>query len=160
MMSEGDVVNFLYSIPVGTIISWAVVICAALGIFCCAIIKLYKIFDKTKIIKDENNLLKKMVESHDAQLQNINTQLSSIQEALNKQDKVSLKKLRHSIIRAGEEAVSKGYIKIRELRALEELYEEYRNDFKANGYVSTLMKKVRALEVVGRLDENDEDIIE
>ena len=39
------------------------------------------------------------------------------------------------------------------LRSLEELYEEYTRIFNGNGYVKTLVMKVRALPVVGVLDE-------
>ena len=84
--------------------------------------------------------------------------LGDINKKLDKQDQVGLKKIRHSIVRAGESALEKGYITVRELRSLEEMYEEYVNTYHQNGYVRTLMVKVRALRVVGKLDENDEDI--
>lgn len=49
------------------------------------------------------------------------------------------------------------YVATRQLRALEELFEDY-HDKHGNGYVTTLMRKVRALPVIGRLDEDDNDI--
>ena len=157
-MSEADVINYLSSIPIGTIIAWISVTVLILGFLGFCLLKLYKLFEVSSKIRDENNSFRNMVETHDLQLQKINEQLGQIQDTLKKQDKVSLKKLRHSIIRAGEEAVSNNKITIRELRSLEELYEEYQQDYNGNGYVSTLMKKIRCLEVVGKLDENDEDI--
>lgn len=86
--------------------------------------------------------------------------LEVITQKLEKKDKLDLKKLRHSIVRAGEEAVFEGKISIRALKSLEEMYEEYSNTYHENGYVRTLMTKVRSLEVIGKLDENDEDIEE
>ena len=67
--------------------------------------------------------------------------------------------MRHSIVRAGEEAISNNCITIRQLKALEEMYEEYTNKH-GNGYVKTLMVKVRNVRIIGKLDENDEDINE
>ena len=98
-----------------------------------------------------------MVKDHDEQLKLINDKLSCIQDNLTKRDKADLKSMRYSIVRAGEEYVSMGKITIRQLRALEELFEDY-HDKHGNGYVTTLMRKVRALPVIGRLDEDDNDI--
>lgn len=158
-METNDVIKLLSSIPVGTIIAWIVVISGIIGTLSYGIIKLYKMFEKSKSIKDENDSFKSLVKKHDSQLTDILTSLKSITETLEEQKKTDLKKMRHSIVRAGEEAISNNYITIRQLKALEEMYEEYTNKH-GNGYVKTLMVKVRNVRIIGKLDENDEDINE
>lgn len=96
--------------------------------------------------------------SYDAKIDTVAEKLDMILERLNKQDQLDLKKLRHSIIRAGEEAIEKGSITIRSLRSLTEMFDEYTDTYHGNSYVSTLMKKVNLLPVIGELDEHGEDI--
>lgn len=96
---------------------------------------------------------------------NIYQALNEINRKLEKQEQTDLKKLRHTIVRAGEEAITNGQITVRSLRSIEELYEEYSgmhepNGQPANGYVKTLMHKVREVTVIGKLDKNNEDIID
>lgn len=156
-MEAKDVIQTLSSIPIGTIIAWVTVIVGIITAIVTGTIKLYKAFEKTHEMKEENLEFRKMVKDHDAQLKLINDKLSCIQDNLTKRDKADLKSMRYSIVRAGEEYVSMGKITIRQLRALEELFEDY-HDKHGNGYVTTLMRKVRALPVIGRLDEDDNDI--
>ena len=156
-METTDVIQTLSSIPIGTIIAWITVIVGIITAIVTGTIKLYKAFEKTHEMKEENLEFRKMVKYHDEQLKLINDKLSCIQDNLTKRDKADLKSMRYSIVRAGEEYVSMGKITIRQLRALEELFEDY-HDKHGNGYVTTLMRKVRALPVIGRLDEDDNDI--
>ena len=156
-METTDVIQTLSSIPIGTIIAWVTVIAGIITAIVTGTIKLYKAFEKTHEMKEENLEFRKMVKYHDEQLKLINDKLSCIQDNLTKRDKADLKSMRYSIVRAGEEYVSMGKITIRQLRALEELFEDY-HDKHGNGYVTTLMRKVRALPVIGRLDEDDNDI--
>lgn len=156
-METKDVIQTLSSIPIGTIIAWITVIVGIITAIVTGTIKLYKAFEKTHEMKEENLEFRKMVKDHDEQLKLINDKLSCIQDNLTKRDKADLKSMRYSIVRAGEEYVSMGKITIRQLRALEELFEDY-HDKHGNGYVTTLMRKVRALPVIGRLDEDDNDI--
>ena len=156
-METTDVIQTLSSIPIGTIIAWITVLVGIITAIVTGTIKLYKAFEKTHEMKEENLEFRKMVKDHDAQLKLINDKLSCIQDNLTKRDKADLKSMRYSIVRAGEEYVSMGKITIRQLRALEELFEDY-HDKHGNGYVTTLMRKVRALPVIGRLDEDDNDI--
>jgi len=156
-METTDVIQTLSSIPIGTIIAWVTVIVGIITAIVTGTIKLYKAFEKTHEMKEENLEFRKMVKDHDEQLKLINDKLSCIQDNLTKRDKADLKSMRYSIVRAGEEYVSMGKITIRQLRALEELFEDY-HDKHGNGYVTTLMRKVRALPVIGRLDEDDNDI--
>ena len=154
-MNEKEAWEFLSQIPVGTIVSWIILVVIIITFFGMLIIKLYKLFEKTKKIQDENDDFKNLVNKHEDTLDWIVSELKDSKRR-------ELKKLRHSIVRAGEEALSKESITIREFRSLEELYATY-SEFKdddgkpANGYVHTLMNKVRKLQVIGRLDENNED---
>lgn len=157
-MNTDDVINILSSISIGTIISWIMVIASIIGSIGFLCIKVYKAFEKSQQIKDENDLFKNMVKDHDTQLKTIIEKLDNISLSMEEQNRLNLKNLRHSIVRAGEEAISDGEISIRKLKSLEEMYDEYSNKYHANGYVKTLMNKVRQLEVIGALDENDEDI--
>ena len=157
-MNTDDVINILSSISIGTIISWIMVIASIIGSIGFLCIKVYKAFEKSQQIKDENDLFKNMVKDHDTQLKTIIEKLDNISLSMEEHNRLNLKNLRHSIVRAGEEAISDGEISIRKLKSLEEMYDEYSNKYHANGYVKTLMNKVRQLEVIGALDENDEDI--
>lgn len=157
-MSTDEIIQLLESIPLGTYISIYAVIAAIVGAVSSGIIYLYKIFEKTKNIKDENDSFKALVVKHDKQLSTILESINKINQHLEEKNKSDLKKLRHSIVRAGEEAISNGCLTIRQLRSLEELYDEYEHKYNANGYVKTLMKKVRNVKVIGQLDENDDDI--
>ena len=84
--------------------------------------------------------------------------LDAIIEKLDKQDNSNFIKLRHDIVQAGEDAIEKGSLTIRRLSSLEEMYDEYVSTYNGNSYVQTLMVKVRALPVVGKLNEHGEDI--
>lgn len=89
---------------------------------------------------------------------NMDSKLDIILEKLEKQESLDFKNLRHEIVKAGESYINKGYVTIRQLRSLEELYDEYTETYDGNSYVETLMVKVRALEVIGKLNEHGEDI--
>lgn len=157
-MDINSVWTTLYDIPIGTALAWFTVVCAIFTSFGIAIVKIYKLFEKTRQIKDNEESIRNMVVLHETQLGEIKEQLSVIIQRLDKQDKSDFKKLRHSIVRAGEEAVANGYITIRSLKSLEELHDDYANEYDGNGYVDTLMDKVRKLKAVGKLDENNRDI--
>lgn len=152
------VIETLSLIPVGTIIAWIAVLTGIIFAIVTATIKLYKVFEKTHQLKEDNDEFRKKVCAHDEQLKDIQSSLHKIQETMDKQEQHDLKKLRYSLVRAGEEYVSTNQITIRQLRSLEEMYSDYHDQHKGNGYVTTLMRKVRALTVIGELDENEEDV--
>lgn len=161
-MNEDIAWEYFSKIPIGTVVSWIIFVVIIISVISAIVIKLYKIFDKSKTIKEENDEFKILVKKHDETLELIQKELKSIRDEQKESKKRELKRLRHSIVRAGEEAVSDKKITIRKLKSLEELYQDYtsfdENGKPANGYVKSLMVKVRDLEVVGNLDENNEDI--
>lgn len=156
-MKTNDVVAILSSIPIGTIIAWITVIGGMLTGICAGTIKLYKLFEKTHEMKEENEEFIQLVKSHDEQLLAIKQSIDVIQDTLDRREKSEIKRLRYSLIRAMEEYVSKGEITIRQLMSLEESFEDYHNH-NGNGYVTTMMRKVRALPVKGKLDEEGNDL--
>lgn len=152
-MDTKSVWDLLSGIPVGTIVAWIVVICAIIAALCTGTIKLYKIFTKYKEMKDKDKKQTEIIESHDATLKAIDSTLQSIQKSLDEQKDVNLKQIRHTIIHTCEDALEKGEISINKLRSLEEMYEEYVDVFHGNGYVKTLVMRVRKLKIVGKLDD-------
>lgn len=152
-MDTNSVWDLLSSIPIGTVVAWIVVIFAIITAICTGTIKLYKVFTKYKKIKDENEEQKKLLEEHGNVLKEVNDSLKTIKESLDEQKEVNLKQIRYTIVHTCDEAIHDGEISAGKLRSLEEMYEEYVEIFHGNGYVKTLVKKVRELPVVGKLDE-------
>ena len=150
MESQG-IIQQLSAIPIGTIIAWTTVLASIIGVVSTGTIKLYKIFEKAHETKEENEEFKKLVKDHEEEIKSIKDILLEIKSKIDENDKLELKNLRHKIVRAAEEYT------IRQLKALEELFEEYHKR-NGNSYVSTLMQKVRLLPVIGELDEDGNDI--
>lgn len=158
-METNEVVQTLSSISIGQIVSWVVVISGIISTIIGVTIKLYKVFEKAHKVTEEQSDFRELVKSHDEQLKLISKQISDLQVSIDEHNKDELARQRYSICRAGEEYVANGSLTIRQLRSLEDMYESY-HEKHGNGYVSTLMRKVRALPVIGALDENEDDIIE
>ena len=152
-MDTQSIWDLLSSIPIGTIVAWIVVICAIITVLCTGAIKLYKVFTKYKEMKDKDLKQTEVIINHDNTLREIDKSLQSINKSLEEQKEVNLKQIRHTIVHTCEEALEKGEISINKLRSLEEMYEEYVEIFHGNGYVKTLMERVRKLPIVGKLDD-------
>lgn len=152
-MDTQSIWDLLSSIPIGIIVAWIVVICAIITILCTGAIKLYKVFTKYKEMKDKDLKQTEVIINHDNTLREIEKSLQSINKSLEEQKEVNLKQIRHTIVHTCEEALEKGEISINKLRSLEEMYEEYVEIFHGNGYVKTLMERVRKLPIVGKLDD-------
>lgn len=101
---------------------------------------------------------KKIRSNYDDKFVSFNEKLDKIIDHLNKKDNLDFKKLRHSIVTAGESYIEKGQITIRQLKSLSEMYAEYTDTYDGNSYVETLMNKVIELPVIGKLNEKGEDI--
>lgn len=152
-MDTKSVWEILASIPIGTIVAWCIVIVAIISVLCTIVIKLYTAFEKTHKLKEENDNFKTLVETHTKQLANFEITLNEIKQALDVQRDVNLRQIRHEIVNSCEIALKNNYITTSSLCSLEEMYEEYKNIFHGNGYVKTLIEKVRKLKV----EENFED---
>lgn len=147
-MDTKSIWGILASIPIGTIVAWVIVIAAIISALCTVVIKLYKAFDKTHKLKEENNNFKILVEEHTRQLTGFECTLNDIKKALDEQRDVNLKQIRHEIVNSCEIALKNNCITTSSLCSLEEMYEEYKNIFHGNGYVKTLIEKVRKLKVL------------
>lgn len=101
---------------------------------------------------------KQIRNSYDDRFISFNKKLDKIIDQLEKRESLDFKKLRNQIVQLGEDAIDRGSISIRKLKSLEELYSEYVDKYDGNSYVQTLMKKVRDLPVIGKLNEHGEDI--
>ncbi len=152
-MDTQSIWDLLSSIPIGTVVAWVVVICAIISALCAGTIKLYKAFEKYKEVKDKNEKQEKIIEVHEKTIEEIGKALTEIKKSLDEQKEVNLKQIRHTIVHTCEDALDKGEISINKLRSLEEMYDEYIEIFHGNGYVKTLVARVRELPIIGKLDE-------
>ena len=148
MTNTQPVWEILSRIPIGTLVAWIAVIATIITFICVGVLKLYKIFTKYKEIKDNNERQTQIINTHEKTLAEIDASLSAIRKSLDEQREVNLKQIRHTIVHTCEEAIDKGEISINKLRSLEEMYDEYVEVFHGNGYVKTLMNKVRKLKVI------------
>jgi len=152
-MNTQSVWDFLFTVPVGKIVAWLAVIASITGTACAGTVKLYKMFEKYSEIKNENEEQKKLLKKHDDVLDNIRNSLDRINNSLDVQKDVNLKQIRYTIIHTCDDALAAGEISSSKLRSLEEMFEEYTDVFHGNGYVKTLIMKVRKLPVTVRVDE-------
>lgn len=151
-MDTKSIWELLAGIPVGTIVAWIVVICAIIAALCTAAIKLYKLFTKYNKIKDENEKQRTLLNKHDDTLKEIKDSLREIKFSLEEQREVNLKQIRYQIVHTCDDALSLNEISAGKLRSLEEMYQEYTEIFHGNGYVKTLVERVRRLPIVGDLE--------
>lgn len=153
-MDTQSVWQLLSGISVGQVVAWVVALATIVTSICTGTIKLYKVFTKYKEAKDKDETQREIIEAHDQTLRDIQTALSSIQKSLDEQKEVNLKQVRYTIVHTCEDAIDRGEISINKLRSLEEMYEEYIDIFHGNGYVKTLITRVRKeAKIVGKTDE-------
>lgn len=173
-MNTESVWETLGKIPIGVLITWIIVISIIGGVICGGVMKLYRLFSKFRKKKEEYDSLQNGICRHDERMDNIEKKyddridslekkMDNVIDILNKQNEEKRIEMRHSIVRAGEEALAEGRISVRKWKALHEMYDMYHtpdeHGVRGNGYVTTLIKKVDALPIEGKLDENDNDIV-
>ena len=152
-MDTAPVWETILNVPVGRFIAWVIVIATIVAAIVAGTIKLYKFFNKVRDLKEHDEEKSKLLLEHDKTMRDIDERLGQIQAALDVQREVNLKQVRYQIVHTCDDAIASGSISAGKLRSLEELYEEYTRIFHGNGYVKTLIMKVRALPVAGNLDE-------
>jgi len=159
-MDTEPIWSMLSRIQVGQIAAWFAVISTIVTALCTGTIKIYNIFLKYKAAKDKDEIQEKRIseqqevlDKHEKTFEEIRDSLAQIKESLNVQKDVNLKQVRHTIVHTCEDALDKGEISINKLKSLEEMFEEYTDIFHGNGYVKTLVSRVRKLPIVGKLDE-------
>lgn len=152
-MDTASVWSTLSGITIGSLVAWCVVIVIIITTIVKGVIKLYTFFDKYKKLKEDNANQNKLIKEHDETLKSINESLAKINKRLDEQSDVNLKQVRHTIVHTCYDAIAAGEIQIGKLKSLEEMFDEYLNVFHGNGYVRSLVERVRKLPVVGTLDE-------
>lgn len=152
-MDTASVWSTLSGITIGSLVAWCVVIVVIITTIVKGVIKLYTFFDKYKQLKEENANQSKLIKEHDETLKSINESLAKINKRLDEQSDVNLKQVRHTIVHTCYDAIAAGEIQVGKLKSLEEMFDEYLNVFHGNGYVKSLVERVRKLPVVGSLDD-------
>lgn len=152
-MDTASVWSTLSGITIGSLVAWCVVIVVIITTIVKGVIKLYTFFDKYKQLKEENTNQSKLIKEHDETLKSINESLAKINKRLDEQSDVNLKQVRHTIVHTCYDAIAAGEIQVGKLKSLEEMFDEYLNVFHGNGYVKSLVERVRKLPVVGSLDD-------
>ena len=138
-MTTQEVWEVLGKIPIGTIVAWGAVFVAIIAAISVAITKLFGIFTAYRNHKAHVESTQERLQRHDQMLENIDTSLKAINEAMKKS-------MRYDLVRGCEAAIAANSVKRGQRRALEELYEAYAG-VGGNQYATTLMKKVRQLPV-------------
>lgn len=152
-MDTASVWSTLSGITIGNLVAWCVVIVIIITTIVKGVMKLYTFFDKYKQLKEENTNQSKLIKEHDDTLKSINESLAKINKRLDEQSDVNLKQVRHTIVHTCYDAIATGEIQVGKLKSLEEMFDEYLNVFHGNGYVKSLVERVRKLPVVGSLDD-------
>lgn len=144
-MDTASIWDSLFSLSIGKVAGWLVVIGVIISGICVATIKLYKVFSKYKQLKDEDKRQRDLLLEHDKILKDLQVSINDIKKSTDEQRNFNLKEIRYLLVNSSEEALAAGYISENKLKALEELYEMYKDVFHGNGYVKGLMIRVRQL---------------
>lgn len=159
-MDKNSIIQLFLSLKVGTVIAWITVLVGFISSLCFATIKTYQLFLKYKKMQDETIGYRQLVEKNDRDIKEMDEKFSQViqkvtesiidmNNSLKIQQEVNFKQMKHSIVQAAEESLADGHITISQLKSIEELYADYVEIFHGNGYVKTLMEKVRQLPVIG-----------
>lgn len=152
-MDTQSVWDVLSSIPVGTVMAWIGVICAIIAAICTGAVKLYKVFEKYKGYKEEDEAQKELLKKHDEVLDDINQSLTAIKNSMETQKVINKKRLRYEITKLCNRALSEQRVTLSILKSIEEMFEDYVRVYDGNSWVNTLVSKVRKLPVIEDLDE-------
>ena len=178
-MDTQPVWDSLASIPLGTVVAWISVIAAIVSGIWIVIMRLFKVFNKYRNLKDENenqtrllaeheqvlaeirgelgkissSIHNDLLAQHDDLLVEVKEELEKVNTSLNDQKEINFEYLKHSIVIACRRALDKQSITAEELQSMEDMYREYVEIFNGNGYVKAMVQKVEKLPVIGVLEE-------
>lgn len=169
-MEAETILEWLSGISVGSIIA----VCTAVSVVCVGVwkivSKILQLYERYTEIKEDREQMKQRLISSEQEItemksqfseaiSGITQQLTDIKQALDEQRGTKIKELRHSITIAGEAALARGEMTVREYTSLHEMVNEYVNVYHQNWYVESLIAKVdRDVHVIGKLDEHGNDI--
>ena len=97
--------------------------------------------------RSKSERLEQSLKDNTEQIVQINEKLKETSENISKYFDITKIQFRHSIVRAAEEYIDKGFIYSYELESIEDMYQTYHEVLKGNSYVTVMMDKVRQLEV-------------
>lgn len=152
-MDTKPVVEELASIPIGTYIIWGMVICGVIAAIVTVIVKMYKIFEKYRDLKDKNEERLEQLNKHEEVLDEIQRSLGRIEDNFKVDHEVQKRRLKHEITNACNDAMRDGVIRLSTLRSIEEMFEDYEKVYDGNSWVHTLVNKTRMLEVEVDIDD-------
>lgn len=152
-MDTQSVWDSLSSIPVGTVVAWVTVICAIIAAISTGAVKLYKVFERYRGYKEEDEAQKELLKKHDEILDDISQSLMAIKDSMEIQKDVNKKRLRYDITKLCNRALSERHVTVSILKSIEEMFEDYVGVYNGNSWVKTLVFKVRKLPVIEDLDE-------
>lgn len=108
------------------------------------------ILDKLDIYhntRSKNERLEQSLKDNTEQIIQINEKLKETAESISRYFEITKIQFRHSIVRAAEEYIDKGFIYSYELESIEDMYQTYHEVLKGNSYVTVMMEKVRTLPI-------------
>ena len=108
------------------------------------------VLDKLNIYhnaRSKSEKLESQLKENTDKTEEIRQKLDKTQEIMQEYFNIEKIQFRHSIVRAAEDYISRGWIYSYELESIEDMYSVYKNVLKGNSYVSTLMEKIRDLEI-------------
>lgn len=146
-MDTKPVIESLAAIPIGTVITWAIVICGIIAAIVAGVVKLYKTFEKYREYREEDEEQKARLKEHDEILGEIQNSLNRIETNIKIEHDVQRRRLKHDITKECNHALKDGMIKLSTLKSIEEMFDDYENIYEGNSWAHTLVEKVRLLSV-------------
>ena len=107
-------------------------------------------FNKAYKLKKGSEDFHAKVERHDVELCGVTKKFDDLMEMVNTLFEINKIQTRYSIVSACNEALENECIEQYQLQAIEDMYTMYTEILKGNSYVTTLVKKVRRLEIHNR----------
>lgn len=139
--------DWFANLTVGEVIAWGAAIAGIIGGVVTITIRLYKVFGKYRDMQEEKESLYKRLDNFDQTQKKIVEKIDEMQTSINNQSEINYKQLKFFIVQGCTEAIRDGFITAERLKALEEMFDEYQTVYHGNGYVKTLMIKVRGLSI-------------
>jgi hypothetical protein len=109
--------------------------------------KLRELWIKAYNKKHQSDDFHSTVTKHDTEIKEVKIKLDNVATMIDTLFEINKIQTRHTIVNTCTRAIEKGYIDQLELQSLEEMYTMYTEVLKGNSYVSTLMYRVRKLEI-------------
>lgn len=106
-----------------------------------------KYFNGAYKLKKNKEVLNEDVTKSKTDISEIKIQIHNVTDMIDKLFEINKIQTRYIIVNACTEAIENGHIEQYELQSLEDMYSMYTDVLHGNSYVTTLMKKLRRLEI-------------